>query len=127
MALARNLEGVHRLERRAGEDADRQNRLVGEALADVALETPRAPVVSNHDGARYDDAEGWRTRLPAHVTAPVRWRTCMETLAASGVDTFVEVGHGAMIAGVAKRTVPTVKVVACGTPEEAAQLTEVLS
>jgi [acyl-carrier-protein] S-malonyltransferase len=92
------------------------------ALADIDLRTPTAPVVSNHDGVLYADGEGWGSRLVEHVTVPVRWRECMTTLAAAGATTFVEVGHGAMIAGVAKRTVPEVRVVACGTPHESEQL-----
>jgi [acyl-carrier-protein] S-malonyltransferase len=91
---------------------------IASALTGVALQSPSAPVVSNHDGALYDDADGWRARLPEHVTMPVRWRTSMETLAGTGVDSFVEVGNGAMIAGVAKRTVPEVRVLPCATPEE---------
>ncbi len=88
------------------------------ALDDVVLQTPTAPIVSNDDGASYEDADGWRTRLPVHVTRPVRWRTSMETLASLGAGAFVEVGHGAMIAGVAKRTVPDTPVVACGSPDD---------
>jgi [acyl-carrier-protein] S-malonyltransferase len=100
---------------------------LAEVLAGIDFRAPSAPVVSNHDGNAYDDGEGWRARSAAHVTVPVRWRTSMETLAALGADAFVEVGHGAMIAGVAKRTVPDVKVVPCGTPEESAALMEALS
>jgi [acyl-carrier-protein] S-malonyltransferase len=88
------------------------------ALDDVALQAPSAPVVSNDDGKSYDDGDGWRTRLPVHVTRPVRWRTSMETLVGLGADAFVEVGHGAMIAGVAKRTVPETPVIACGGPAD---------
>lgn len=91
-------------------------------LAGVTFSTPAAPVVSNHDGAAYADGDGWRVRLPEHVTVPVRWRTSMETLAGLGADTFVEVGNGSMIAGVAKRTVPDVSVLPCGTPEECTRL-----
>jgi len=92
------------------------------ALADVAFGTPVALIVSNQNGAAYTDGDGWRTRLPEHITVPVRWRTSMETLGALGATTFVEVGHGSMIAGVAKRTVPEIPVLACGTPDECAQL-----
>ena len=95
-----------------------------DALADVEFDTPRVSIVSNHDGNAYDDADGWRTRLPEHVTMPVRWRTSMETLVALGADAFVEVGHGSMIAGVAKRTVPGTPVIACGTPEECTNLAQ---
>jgi malonyl CoA-acyl carrier protein transacylase len=42
----------------------------------------------------------------------------METLAALGADAFVEVGHGSMIAGLAKRTVPAVPVFSCSTPSD---------
>ena len=93
-----------------------------DALHDVAFAAPGAPVVSNHDGVAYDDGDGWRQRLADHVVVPVRWRTSMETLAAMGASTFVEVGHGAMIAGVAKRTVPDVTVRPCGTPDDCARI-----
>ena len=93
-----------------------------DALAKVPFSAPSAPVVSNHDGAAYVDGDGWRARLPEHVTVPVRWRTSMETLAGLGAAAFVEVGHGSMIAGVAKRTVPDIPVFACGTPAACEQL-----
>ncbi len=83
--------------------------------------------MSNHDGAAYGgrrdpDTDGWRTRLAEHVSVPVRWRTSMETLAGLGAAAFVEVGHGSMIAGVAKRTVPDIPVLACRTPADCEQL-----
>ena len=56
---------------------------------------------------------------------PVRWRTSMETLAGLGADAFVEVGHGSMIAGVAKRTVPDVPVLSRAAPPT--ELPEVLA
>jgi [acyl-carrier-protein] S-malonyltransferase len=88
------------------------------AVADIALRAPIAPIVSNEDSASYGDADGWRARLPVHVTRPVRWRASMETLVGLGAKAFVEVGHGAMIAGVARRTVPETPVVGCGSPHD---------
>jgi [acyl-carrier-protein] S-malonyltransferase len=99
-----------------------------ETLRTVTFSAPSAPVVSNHDGVAYGgpagdpDSDGWRTRLAEHVSAPVRWRPSMETLAGLGAAAFVEVGHGSMIAGVAKRTVPDVPVLACRTPADCEQL-----
>jgi [acyl-carrier-protein] S-malonyltransferase len=93
-----------------------------DVLRDVSFSSPSAPVVSNHDGAAYDDGDGWAARLPGHVTVPVRWRTSMKTLVGLGAEAFVEVGYGSMIAGVAKRTVPDIPVLACGTPAECEQL-----
>jgi [acyl-carrier-protein] S-malonyltransferase len=95
-----------------------------ETLRTVTFSAPGAPVVSNHDGVAYGgaDTDGWRTRLAEHVSVPVRWRASMETLAGLGANAFVEVGHGSMIAGVAKRTVPDIPVVACRTPADCEQL-----
>jgi [acyl-carrier-protein] S-malonyltransferase len=92
------------------------------ALRAVEFGAPRAPVVSNHDGNAYTDGDGWRARLVDHVTVPVRWRTSLETLAGLGADTFVELGPGTMIAGVAKRAVPAITVISCSTPEQCAAL-----
>ena len=105
---------------------DARDALVG-VVEDLPLHAPTTPVVSNHDGRAYDDADGWRDRLPAHVTAPVHWRESMETLAGLGATTFVEVGHGSMIAGVAKRTVPDIPVRGCATPDDCTKLAEELS
>jgi [acyl-carrier-protein] S-malonyltransferase len=92
------------------------------ALAGIALAAPTAPVASNEDGNVYDDGEGWRERLVRHVTVPVRWRSCMETIAASGATHLVEVGHGSMITGLAKRTIPDVALVNVATPDDLAKL-----
>jgi [acyl-carrier-protein] S-malonyltransferase len=97
--------------------ADATDGLVGE-VADLALAPPSAPVVSNHDARAYDDADGWRERLPSHVSVPVRWRSTMETLTALGADTFWEVGHGSMLAALAKRGAPSVTVRNVATPED---------
>jgi [acyl-carrier-protein] S-malonyltransferase len=85
---------------------------------------PMAPVVSNHDGNPYSDGEGWQGRLPEHVRVPVRWRRSMETMATLGATSFIEVGHGSMIAGLAKRTVPDIPVHGVGTPADLELLVE---
>ncbi len=89
--------------------ADATAGLVGEAAA-LELRTPPAPVVSNHDARPYADADGWRERLPNHVSVPVRWRSTMDTLVGLGATTFWEVGHGSMLAALAKRGAPDVTV-----------------
>jgi [acyl-carrier-protein] S-malonyltransferase len=85
-------------------------------VAAVVLGTPDAPVISNHDGRPHDDAEGWRDRLPRHVRVPVRWRASLEAMAGLGATSLLEVGHGSMIAGLAKRTIPDVPVRSVATP-----------
>jgi [acyl-carrier-protein] S-malonyltransferase len=86
----------------------------------LAFATPGAPIVSNDDAVAYGDGDGWRDRLPRHVSVPVRWRSSMDTLVHLGATTFLEVGHGSMLAALAKRGAPTVTVHNIAIPEDAA-------
>jgi len=87
-------------------------------LVSVQLTRPAAPVVSNHDARAYEDADGWRDRLAEHVTVPVRWRESMSTMVDLGATSFIEVGHGSMLAGLAKRTTPDTPFRGVGTPDD---------
>ncbi|MFI5052996.1 MAG: ACP S-malonyltransferase, partial [Acidimicrobiia bacterium] len=87
-------------------------------VAGLAFLTPSAPIVSNDDAVAYSDADGWRVRLPRHVSVPVRWRSTMDTLVGLGATTFLEVGHGSMLAALAKRGAPSVTVHNVATPED---------
>jgi [acyl-carrier-protein] S-malonyltransferase len=91
-------------------------------LASVTFATPSAPVVANTDATAHDSAEGWGARSADHVTRPVRWRESQTALTALGATVFVEVGHGSMLAALARRTVPDVTLHAVATPEDAASL-----
>jgi [acyl-carrier-protein] S-malonyltransferase len=91
-------------------------------LESVPLNAPTVPVVSNLDARAYDDADGWRERSSEHVATPVRWRTSVETIVGLGATTLLEVGHGTMLAGLAKRTVPDVPVIGLATPDDCAAL-----
>jgi [acyl-carrier-protein] S-malonyltransferase len=94
-------------------------------LPAVPLSPPNAPVVSNGDAQAYDDADRWRSRLAVHVTDPVRWRTSMETIAGLGATRCLEVGHGSMLATLAKRIVADLPVQGVATPDDLPALTEV--
>ena len=87
-------------------------------LAGVQFASPESPVVSNHDATAYGDGDGWRGRLPQHVAVPVRWRSTMQTLVSQGADTFLEVGHGSMLAALAKRGAPDVAVRNIAVPDD---------
>lgn len=91
--------------------------LAGE-LASVSFTAPVAPVASNHDGVAYTDAGGWRERSAEHVAVPVRWRVLQGTLAELGASSLLEVGHGSMLAALAKRTIPEIPVLGIATPED---------
>ncbi|MEA2902267.1 MAG: [acyl-carrier-protein] S-malonyltransferase [Actinomycetota bacterium] len=94
-------------------------------LADATFSTPAAPVVANTDAAAHAGADGWPERLSQHLVSPVRWRESLETLAALGARTFLEVGPGAVLSGLARRTLSGVTTRNVAAPSDVPLLLEV--
>lgn len=88
------------------------------ALADVAMQAPVVPVMANVGAAPLSDVAAIRDSLVAQVTGTVRWRECVEAMAAAGVDRFVELGSGKVLAGLVKRIAPTATPLSLGTAED---------
>jgi [acyl-carrier-protein] S-malonyltransferase len=86
------------------------------------LHQAAAPVVANDDGLAHAQGEEWRLRSARHVAVPVRWREAQLTLAGLGATALIEVGHGSMLAALAKRTTPDAPVLGLATPEDAQAL-----
>lgn len=74
------------------------------ALGDTAISTPNIPVYSNTTALPY--APPYDTLLANQIKSPVRWRATIENMAKDGYDTFIEVGPGKTLSGLAKRIVP---------------------
>jgi len=91
-------------------------------LAGVEFRAGGPPVVSNLDALPHADGAAWRDRSAKHVSVPVRWRESVLAMVNGSATTFLEVGHGTMLAGLAKRTVPDVPVRGIATPDDAAAL-----
>jgi [acyl-carrier-protein] S-malonyltransferase len=73
------------------------------ALADVPLQKPRIPIVSNVDAQLHDDPEELRQLLIRQVVSPVCWEDSMRILLAEGCDLFYEIGAGRVLRGLLKR------------------------
>jgi [acyl-carrier-protein] S-malonyltransferase len=91
-------------------------------LEGVGFREGTAPIVANTDALGHTDPCCWPDQLTRHLVEPVRWRESQRTLAASGATTFIEVGPGRVLAGLAKRTVPDVTVVNVTTPDDLSNL-----
>ncbi len=76
------------------------------------------PVLSNPDAGAYTDAAGWPARLTDQLVRPVRWAATMTTLTGLGATTFVEVGPGTTLTGLAKRGAPDVALRNLATPSD---------
>jgi [acyl-carrier-protein] S-malonyltransferase len=73
-------------------------------LAAVPFVPPRFAVYSNTTAAPVRSAEEIRTALAKQVVSPVLWEDCMRAAAAAGMTQFWELGPGAVLAGLARRT-----------------------
>jgi [acyl-carrier-protein] S-malonyltransferase len=87
-----------------------------DALAKVALSVPAVPVVANIEAAPITDPDAIRQSLVRQVTGTVRWRESVDRMARDGVDTFVELGAGKVLAGLVKRIASGAKSASFGQP-----------
>jgi [acyl-carrier-protein] S-malonyltransferase len=88
------------------------------ALENAPPLAPAVPVIANVSAAKATDPSAIIDLLVAQVTATVRWRECVETMVALGVDSFVELGAGKVLSGLARRIVPDARALSAGTPGE---------
>ena len=99
------------------------------ALAAATFFESDPPVVANVDAKAHPAGEDWPGLLSAQLCAPVRWSQSLDTLHASGARTFVELGPGGVLTGLAKRVLPTGSTVNCSvaTPAELEALVDALA
>ena len=88
------------------------------ALAKVEVKAPSVPLIANVLAAPIADPAEIKQRLVEQVTGTVRWRECVVRMAADGVTDIYEIGSGKVLAGLAKRIVPSLNAAAIGTPQD---------
>jgi len=79
------------------------DEVLAEALADVPMQKPKIPVISNVDAQTHDDPEEIRQLLIRQVIQPVLWEDSLKKLLADGFDQFHEVGPGRVLRGLLRR------------------------
>src|SRR5437016_13331604 len=84
------------------------------ALADLPMQAPRFPVISNVTGEEVKTPEEIRETLRDQVTGTARWTDCMQRLIHLGCDFFIELGPGNVLAGLLKRTNRDINVMSVG-------------
>jgi [acyl-carrier-protein] S-malonyltransferase len=73
------------------------------ALADVKLQKPQRPVISNVDARPHSDPEEIRELLIKQVVSPVQWEASMCYLLDEGYRHYYEVGPKRVLCGLMKR------------------------
>jgi [acyl-carrier-protein] S-malonyltransferase len=95
-------------------------------LADVPMQSPRFPVISNVTGEEVKTPEEIRETLRDQVTGTVRWTDCVQRLIDLRCDFFIELGPGNVLAGLLKRTNRGIAVVSVGDTESVRKCAETL-
>jgi [acyl-carrier-protein] S-malonyltransferase len=72
-------------------------------LAGVELKSAQVPVVANVTARPVQDAETIRRLLAEQVVSPVLWEDSVRTMIADGVDVFLEIGSGTVLAGLIRK------------------------
>jgi [acyl-carrier-protein] S-malonyltransferase len=84
------------------------------------------PLIANVSAEKETDPARISALLVQQVTATVRWRECVQTMVALGVDSFVELGSGKVLSGLIRRIAPDAATAAAGTPAEIEALLKLL-
>lgn len=76
---------------------------LGQVLERLSPADPGIPVYTNVDAAPVRAADRAREALVRQVASPVRWHDLVEAMVSDGIDTFVEIGPGKVLAGLIRR------------------------
>ena len=88
---------------------------LAQALAGVEFRDARVPVVANVNAQPVTSGKEIRDLLVRQVVSPVQWEDSVRWLIGQGVDTFVEIGSGTVLAGLIRKIDKSVQVVSINT------------
>ena len=98
-----------------------EERLAPELRA-LKISAPAVPIVANVDAEPKRNAADCIEALISQVSSPVRWEEVVRRLASGGVTTYVEVGPGTVLSGLARKIHREATVVSCGSPDDVAAI-----
>jgi [acyl-carrier-protein] S-malonyltransferase len=97
------------------------------AIDQVEFRDPDKAVYSNVDALGHDRAVEWPGLLSSQLTSPVRWRQILHEFERAGFTTFIELGPGSVLSGLAKRTIDGARQISVASPGDVDQLLETLA
>ena len=77
---------------------------LAQAISTVAFNAPSIPVIGNASAKPLVSIGDVKDELVQQLCHPVQWQKSIEFLLYQGVETFVEIGPGKVLAGLVKRT-----------------------
>ena len=81
-----------------------------EFATSLELNNATIPVITNVDAQVTVEAKDFREKMPKQICSSVYWTQTIEKMVAEGVEYFVEIGPGKVLAGLNKKIAPEAKV-----------------
>ncbi len=88
------------------------------AVDAAPIANPSTPIIANITAQPMRTAEQVRTDLRGQLTNRVRWTESVQAMVEQGVDTFLEIGSGAVLCGLIKRIDRQVSCLTLGNPDD---------
>lgn len=79
-------------------------------VSSLDLNNASIPVITNVDASATSESADFRVKMPKQIYSSVHWTQTIEKMASDGVEIFVEIGPGKVLAGLNKKIVPDAKV-----------------
>ena len=74
------------------------------------LSNASIPVITNVDASATTESSDFRVKMPKQIYSSVHWTQTIQKMVSDGVEIFVEIGPGKVLAGLNKKIVPEAKV-----------------
>lgn len=79
-------------------------------VSDLELNNALIPVITNVDAQASTESSDFRTKMPKQIYSSVHWTQTIQKMAADGVEIFIEIGPGKVLAGLNKKIAPEASV-----------------
>ena len=79
-------------------------------VSDLELNNASVPVITNVDACETVESSDFRVKMPKQIYSSVYWTQTIEKMVSNGVEIFIEIGPGKVLAGLNKKIAPEAKV-----------------
>ena len=75
-------------------------------VKDFNISDAKLPVITNVDAEITTKSDDFKSKMPRQISSSVHWTQTIQKMAEEGVDTFIEIGPGKVLAGLNKKIAP---------------------